>query len=422
MPYRDGTYDIQVALLDAGFDLPIYGADGIMGDETREAIRLYQAANGLQVDGIVGPNTMGSLQENHPVAFGLEPVVAEETVEPETVGLDDDTDGETTDGEAGGTVGLDDDTDGETTDSEAGGTVGGDTVVETNDDLGLNSFITGLGMVGIDSATATNLWNEMQTLWQDDANYTIDDALIDMYDTDAFRERFEGIADLRDARDLADTDQTAFDIPTVTEYLALEAAVTSGLSNLGQTNAVAGQFASVVSDLVANGVDATEVQERFDAAGRIIGESVPDEIRNIYAEWYGNQGEGNLIMTFLDPEDSSGAAISWDELEAGVDVAETAGWAAIHGDLQLAQSQAERITQLGQTQYQLWESFSTIRDQEALFSEKLGEEDFTAEEEGVEGALFGGTEVEKRRQSRVAEFSGGGGAFISGEGTGLGSA
>ncbi len=336
--------------------------------------------------------------------------------------MDDDTDGETTDGEAGGTVGLDDDTDGETTDSEAGGTVGGDTVVETNDDLGLNSFITGLGMVGIDSATATNLWNEMQTLWQDDANYTIDDALIDMYDTDAFRERFEGIADLRDARDLADTDQTAFDIPTVTEYLALEAAVTSGLSNLGQTNAVAGQFASVVSDLVANGVDATEVQERFDAAGRIIGESVPDEIRNIYAEWYGNQGEGNLIMTFLDPEDSSGAAISWDELEAGVDVAETAGWAAIHGDLQLAQSQAERITQLGQTQYQLWESFSTIRDQEALFSEKLGEEDFTAEEEGVEGALFGGTEVEKRRQSRVAEFSGGGGAFISGEGTGLGSA
>ena len=403
MPYRESTFNIQTALEAGGYDLGTFGADGIMGDVTRQAIRDYQAANGLQVDGVVGPNTMESLRENHPVAFGLEPVVAEETVEPETVGLDDDTDGETTD-------------------SEAGGTVGGDTVVETNDDLGLNSFITGLGMVGIDSATATNLWNEMQTLWQDDANYTIDDALIDMYDTDAFRERFEGIADLRDARDLADTDQTAFDIPTVTEYLALEAAVTSGLSNLGQTNAVAGQFASVVSDLVANGVDATEVQERFDAAGRIIGESVPDEIRNIYAEWYGNQGEGNLIMTFLDPEDSSGAAISWDELEAGVDVAETAGWAAIHGDLQLAQSQAERITQLGQTQYQLWESFSTIRDQEALFSEKLGEEDFTAEEEGVEGALFGGTEVEKRRQSRVAEFSGGGGAFISGEGTGLGSA
>ena len=53
--------ELQQCLLDMGFDLPVYGADGWYGQETSNQITSYQIANNLKVDGIVGPQTAGSL-------------------------------------------------------------------------------------------------------------------------------------------------------------------------------------------------------------------------------------------------------------------------------------------------------------------------------------------------------------------------
>ena len=55
---------IQRALMDAGFDLPKFGADSIFGPETKAAVREFQRQSGLQaseLDGEVGPNTMSRL-------------------------------------------------------------------------------------------------------------------------------------------------------------------------------------------------------------------------------------------------------------------------------------------------------------------------------------------------------------------------
>ena len=52
---------LQQALVDAGFPLPVFGVDGIFESETQGAVRDYQRAHGLGVDGIVGPITMGEL-------------------------------------------------------------------------------------------------------------------------------------------------------------------------------------------------------------------------------------------------------------------------------------------------------------------------------------------------------------------------
>lgn len=52
--------EIQTALKKAGFDPgPI---DGIMGNRTRSAIRAFQEANNLKVDGVVGSNTTAALK------------------------------------------------------------------------------------------------------------------------------------------------------------------------------------------------------------------------------------------------------------------------------------------------------------------------------------------------------------------------
>jgi peptidoglycan hydrolase-like protein with peptidoglycan-binding domain len=57
----EAVQKIQQALIDAGFPLPKFGADGDFGAETQTSLQNFQRENGLEADGIVGPNTMGSL-------------------------------------------------------------------------------------------------------------------------------------------------------------------------------------------------------------------------------------------------------------------------------------------------------------------------------------------------------------------------
>jgi hypothetical protein len=55
----DDVRTVQTALLAAGFDPK--GIDGLYGKNTEKAVKAYQKAKGLKVDGIVGPKTWTSL-------------------------------------------------------------------------------------------------------------------------------------------------------------------------------------------------------------------------------------------------------------------------------------------------------------------------------------------------------------------------
>jgi len=57
---KASTKDIQMALSSAGFDPG--KIDGKMGQRTREAVRAFQKANDLKVDGKAGKETWGLLQ------------------------------------------------------------------------------------------------------------------------------------------------------------------------------------------------------------------------------------------------------------------------------------------------------------------------------------------------------------------------
>jgi hypothetical protein len=55
---------LQQLLLDHGYSLPKYGADGDFGSETQAAVKQFQRDWGLKVDGIVGPQTLKMLKSS----------------------------------------------------------------------------------------------------------------------------------------------------------------------------------------------------------------------------------------------------------------------------------------------------------------------------------------------------------------------
>ncbi len=57
----DEVKKLQQSLINAGYDLGSTGADGKFGDLTQAAVKQYQQANGLAVDGIAGNNTLSKL-------------------------------------------------------------------------------------------------------------------------------------------------------------------------------------------------------------------------------------------------------------------------------------------------------------------------------------------------------------------------
>jgi N-acetylmuramoyl-L-alanine amidase len=55
--------EVQQELIQAGFALPRFGADGQFGEETETAVMRFQRKYGLAVDGLVGTNTLSMLNE-----------------------------------------------------------------------------------------------------------------------------------------------------------------------------------------------------------------------------------------------------------------------------------------------------------------------------------------------------------------------
>lgn len=66
----DAVRLVQEALLDEGYELPKFGADGKFGSETAKAVREFQTRWRLAVDGVVGDQTLGLL-DAHAVGKGV---------------------------------------------------------------------------------------------------------------------------------------------------------------------------------------------------------------------------------------------------------------------------------------------------------------------------------------------------------------
>ena len=57
----EDVHRLQTSLLELGYDLPKYGADGQYGQETESAVRQLQRASGVKVDGVYGEESHAAL-------------------------------------------------------------------------------------------------------------------------------------------------------------------------------------------------------------------------------------------------------------------------------------------------------------------------------------------------------------------------
>ena len=101
-------------------------------------------------------------------------------------------------------------------------------------------------------------------------------------------------------------------------------------------------------------------------------------------------------------------------------------------DAPVTEERSRAIAELGMSKGAVWERFSSLRERENLFIEKIGETDYELEKEGVaaefgiDTELLSGAELsnllQRRSEQRTAAFGGGGGAMVSGARTGFGAA
>ena len=59
--YGEPVKELQEDLIALGYSCGIYGADGDFGNDTETAVRNFQKASGIEVDGIAGPDTMAAI-------------------------------------------------------------------------------------------------------------------------------------------------------------------------------------------------------------------------------------------------------------------------------------------------------------------------------------------------------------------------
>jgi hypothetical protein len=288
-----------------------------------------------------------------------------------------------------------------------------------------DAFFYALRVAGMDKVLIDKLWDWVEDELVADPSFSAERALIGMYDSEAFRTRFKGIAEMTDA---------GFgrrDMPTPGEYIAFEKDVANELKRVGVIEEGA-SFDNLITSLYVNSVGLSEVTQRLNTAQAVMYQ-MPQTVRDTLTDWFSDEyGTSITMKTFLDPTDD------WSNVQDDITTAQSGGWGRMVAGLNAGWDAdlAKQVSDLGLSQAEQWSRFAQLKEQEMLFTETLDESiDLRYGEEGVraqfnlaaeeEGGLSGyelSDLITRRKQQRGARFRGGGGAILTDATTGFGAA
>lgn len=167
-------------------------------------------------------------------------------------------------------------------------------------------------------------------------------------------------------------------------------------------------------DLLARDVSPQELQARLESGyAQVL--NAPKEVRDVFREWYGANGDSALAAFFLDPDKAQPV------LEHQLLKAQVAG-SGRRFAFSLSEEEADLMARVGVDQAAADRGFAQLSTQRGLFDENLWDSggDMTVGKEGV-GAAFGldgasQQKIERRVAERQAAFAGGGGALRTNDG------
>ena len=287
-----------------------------------------------------------------------------------------------------------------------------------------SGFLSELTRIGLETDIINELWDWVEGEFVADASFSTAQAMVEIYEQEAFKRRFPGITTMRE-------DAGRRDIPTPGEYLARERLWATYLGEYGMT-ALGADLNTMVAESYINAIGEGEFVDRLKAAREMIYEA-PEAVKNTFGDWFGNHADAALMAVFLDPSKEI-FNDDWVGLKGDVAAAEVGGWSKMHLglDAPVTQERSRAISKLGWRDIDVWDTLDLLKAKEDLFVERIGEVDYQMEVEGV-AAEFGintedlsGVELaellDRRGARRTADFSGGGGAMLTGTTTGFGAA
>lgn len=168
-------------------------------------------------------------------------------------------------------------------------------------------------------------------------------------------------------------------------------------------------------DLISKRLSPQELQQRVvDGYTRVAG--APQEVKNVFQEYFGVNSDAMMATFFLDPE--KGGKF----LQDAATQAEIGGTASQYG-FNFSQAEAQRYQELGISGAQARQGLAQAYQMRPLEEETVSEGTDLTSDQLAEGALIGGeaeARTQRRQQERRAAFGGGGGAAGTRSGLGLG--
>lgn len=273
-------------------------------------------------------------------------------------------------------------------------------------DIGLGSLFR----VDANGSPSGWLWEQIQ-----DGADSAERLMLSLESTPEFQQRFRVIFDMRE-RNVRGENVT---VPSVSDVLAYEQQYRTVMSRAGVPSWFYDQPQDA-HDAIRSNLTVEQIAERVDNSYGVV-QRLPQEVRDVFTEYFGDASDGALVAAVLDPEKTLAS------LEKATRMAAAGGFARRQG-FELEQTQAEEYATLGRTIPQIEADISQVAQLRPLETAAAGEADTIGAGAAFEAGAMGRSDVQQQLDARLmtrrlGQAQSAGGALTSQEGVvGAGSA